>query len=501
MDQPPPAPKPREALRIAVIGAGFGGLAAAILLRQAGFTRLTVFERAATIGGTWRDNAYPGAACDVPSHLYSFSFAPKPDWSARYAGQAEILAYLNQVADTFGLRPHLRLNTAIRRATFDPSTATWRLETASGGTESFDILIPALGQLSRPAIPPIPGLADFAGAAFHSAAWDPAVPLAGRRIALIGAAASAIQIAPELAPLAARLTVFQRTPNWIIPRLNGLYGVRRHALFARLPPARRAFRFALWLYQELLFGAFRTGSRRNALLTRLARAHLRRQVPDPALRAKLTPAYTLGCKRLLVSDDYLPIFNRPNVRLETAPIARFEAAGIRTQDGTLHEAEVAVFATGFDVRHCLDALPITGAAGHTLAEAWAEGPEAYRGIAVPGFPNMFLMYGPNTNLGHSSIILMLEAQARYIRACLEHMTAHAHAVWEVRRAAHERYNAWLRAELGRTVWSTGCGNWYGQEGRITANWCGSTRAYIAALRRLAVADFQGAPGPVTSAAE
>lgn len=477
-------------MRIAIIGAGFAGIGQAVLLKQAGLADITLFERAPSLGGTWRDNAYPGAACDVPSHLYSFSFAPNPHWSARYASQAEILAYLAGVADRFGITPHIRLNTPVRRAAL-AADLTWRIELDDGLSERFDIVITAVGQLSQPATPPFPGLETFAGDAFHSARWNPSVPLAGRRVALIGAAASAVQIAPELAPLAAQLTVFQRTPNWIIPRFQGTYGTRRRALFARTPGLRRAFRFWLWQYQEWLWGAFRAGSRRNALLQRLARWHLRRQVTDPAIREQLTPAYTLGCKRLLVSDDYLPVFNRANVRLVTDPIAGFEPAGIRTQDGALHPADVAIFATGFDVRHCLTAIAITGRDGATLAERWRDGPAAFAGIAVPDFPNLFLLYGPGTNLGHSSIILMLEAQARAIVRLLHQMRARGVAALEIAPESYRAYDARLQQALERMVWNTGCTNWYGEGGRISTNWSGSTLDYIRMMRRLDSAAFIG----------
>ena len=485
-----PAPRTRETLRIAIMGAGFGGIGLAILLRRAGFSAITLFERGAAVGGTWRDNTYPGAACDVPSHLYSFSFAPRPVWSQRFSGQAEILAYIQATSDEQGITPLVRLNTAIESASWDSARAVWHIRTAGGGAEEFDIFIPAIGQLSRPVIPAIPGLEDYQGAHFHSAAWDHGVDLRGRRVALIGSAASAVQIAPELTKIAAHLDVFQRTPNWLVPRGNGPYSRMRHALFTHLPGYRLAMRLYLYLFGEFVFDAFRTGSWRNRLLKNMSLKHLAAQVPDPVLREKLTPAYELGCKRVLFTDDFYPCFSQPHVALVTTPIARFEAEGIRTADGTLHPCDAAVFATGFDVRHALHEVRITGPGGVDLQQAWRAGPEAYRGVAVPGFPNLFMMYGPNTNLGHTSIIIMLEAQARYIVQCLSHMVTAGVTTLQVRAEASRRYNDKLQQDLGKMVWSTGCGNWYVSDGRITANWSGSTLEYRRQMRRVEFGDFQ-----------
>ncbi len=481
----------RAELRIAIAGAGFAGLGAAATFRQAGFTNLVVFERGPGVGGTWRDNTYPGAACDVPSHLYSFSFAPKPDWGHRYSGQAEILAYLESVADRFGLRDCIRLNTAVRSATWDEAARVWQVETSDGVRAAFDVFVTAVGQLSQPVIPAFAGLESYGGAHFHAARWDHAVTHAGKRVAVVGSAASAVQIVPELAQVCAQVSVFQRSPNWIIPRLNHGYGRRAQAAFRRVPVLRRAMRAAIYWYQEALFGAFRMGTRRGRWATALAKWHLARQVADPALRAKLTPDYPLGCKRLLVSDDYLPCFNRDNVALVDTPIERFTPAGIRTTDGAERAFDLVVFATGFDVRNCLAPIAITGRAGLALQDAWADGPHAYRGVATPGFPNLFLLYGPNTNLGHSSIVFMLECQFRYITQCLAHMAAAGLAALEVKPDANASYNAALHARLGKTVWAAGCGSWYGQGGKITANWSGSTTAFWRQMRRVRLADFSG----------
>jgi len=471
-------------LRVGIIGAGFGGVGLAILLKRAGYRAITIFERGARVGGTWRDNSYPGAACDVPSHLYSFSFAPKADWSDHYSPQEEILSYIETTARDFGVSELVRLNCGVTSAVFDEARNVWAVQSAGGEDFEVDILVSAVGQLSQPVIPEFPGRAEFAGVQFHAARWDHSVALAGKKIAVVGAAASAIQIVPALAGVASELTIFQRTPNWIIPRNN-----RRYSALARAAMGGLAVRLGLWLRQEFLFGAFRTGSWRNRWVKKMALKNLSDQVPDTALRAALTPQYELGCKRLLVSDDYYPSFSKPAVTLVTSGISRFEAEGIRTADGVLHPADVCVFATGFDVRNCLAPIHITGAGGVDLQEAWRDGPQAYWGVALPGFPNFFMEYGPNTNLGHSSIILMLEAQARYIVKCLDHMVAKGAARIEVSEGANSRFNTWLQQDLAGTVWTTGCGNWYGQEGKITANWGRNTWEYIKGMREPVFGDF------------
>jgi cation diffusion facilitator CzcD-associated flavoprotein CzcO len=483
-------PRTRAGLRIAIVGAGFAGIGLAVQLKRAGFATVTVFEKSARVGGTWRDNTYPGAACDVQSHLYSYSFAPRTDWSEKFSGQAEILEYIEGVARDFGVLGMVRLNTAVTAARYDAARAVWCIATSDGETREFDIFVPAVGQLSRPAIPDFPGRGDFAGAAFHSACWDHTVELPGKRVALVGSAASAVQILPELAKICGQVDVYQRTPSWIVPRNNGRYAAWRKTLFRHLPFYRQALRLYLYLYGEFLYDAFRTGSWRNRLFKSAALKHLRAQVSDPVLRAKLTPAYELGCKRILFSDDYLPAFGLPHVTLVTTAIGRIEAGGIRTRDDVLHAADVIVFATGFDVRNCLAPIHIAGAGGAELQGLWENGPYAYRGVAVPGFPNLFMLYGPNTNLGHNSIIVMLEAQFSYILQCLEHMVARNLSALEVSPAACRAWNDEVQRELGQMVWSTGCGSWYESlGGRITANWFGSTLEYRRRMKAPVFGDY------------
>jgi cation diffusion facilitator CzcD-associated flavoprotein CzcO len=483
------SPRAKASLRIGIVGAGFAGIGLAIQLKRAGYSYIVIFEKAARIGGTWRDNTYPGAACDVPSHLYSFSFAPKFDWHSRFASQHEILEYIEDIAERFGVKSLIRFGCAIKRATYCEESATWSIENARGDSELFDLFITAVGQLSIPSIPAFNGLAEFRGPTFHSAAWDHSIPLEGKNIAVIGSAASAVQIVPELTKIAKKLVIFQRTPSWVIPRFNWRYGPVDRMLFRFLPWYRRLTRAAIYFFQESLFGALRTGLTLNAIIRRVALWHLHRQIPDAGLRARLTPHFELGCKRLLLSDDYFPCFNNKHVELVTEPIDRFDAEGIQTLDGRKRIFDLVVFATGFDVRNCLRPVEIRGRGGVDLQERWSSGPEAYRGMAVPGFPNLFLLYGPNTNLGHNSILFMLECQFAFIIQCLNHIVRRNVDALEVESEATVRYNRTLQRQLGQTVWTSGCGNWYGDSGHITANWSGSTLRYWIETRKMDTRHF------------
>jgi cation diffusion facilitator CzcD-associated flavoprotein CzcO len=478
------AHRARASLRIAIVGAGFAGIGLAIQLKKHGYRNIVLFEKADRIGGTWRENSYPGAACDVPSHLYSFSFAPKTDWEERYGKQSEILAYIEDIARRSGVDRLVRLNTPVRRATFDEGSGTWSVEDARGSCSEFDIFVTAVGQLSIPSTPRILGAADFAGSCFHSASWDHSIPLAGRRIAVVGSAASAVQIVPEVAKVAAHLSVFQRTPNWMIPRFNRRYNGLSKALYRWLPPYRLLTRARIYWSQEMLFGALKTGSLLNWMMKRLALRHLNLQVLDLALRSKLTPHFEFGCKRVLISDDYYPCFSLPNVELVTQPIERFVASGLRTTDGRERNYDVVVFATGFDVRNCLRPIEIHGRNAASLQDRWTIAPEAYRGILVPDFPNLFLLYGPNTNLGHNSILFMLECQFQYILQCLNRIVSRELLTLEVMPAVNTEYNRVVQQELARMTWTTGCGSWYGADGRISANWSGSTWRYWRETRRV-----------------
>ncbi len=482
----------KPTLKIAIIGSGFAGIGMAISLKQAGYRAITIFEKGDALGGTWRDNVYPGAECDVPSHLYSYSFAPNPDWSHRFSPQTEILAYLEKVATDHGILPLIRSHTPIKAARFDDRHQEWVLERGDGGTERFDIVVPAVGQLSRPVIPALAGAEVFSGAAFHSAQWDRTIDLAGKRVSVIGSAASAVQIIPRLAEQAAELTVYQRTPNWVIPRWNYAYSAAARLAFRRVPGVRRALRTYLYWKHELLFRALKPRSFGNSLVKAMAGFHLYRQVRDPGLRARLTPDYPPGCKRLLVSDEYLKTFNLSHVELVTDRIGRIEADGIRSETGIKRPADVIVYATGFDASNCLTPITITGRVGLDLQRAWQDGPEAYLGMTVSGFPNLFLLYGPNTNLGHSSIILMLECQYRYIVSCLDHVVAEGKAALDVAPAVQHRYNEALQKSLTGSIWAAGCTGWYTTGTKITANWPGSCYRYLRMTRKVDFSAFRDA---------
>lgn len=477
-------------LKIAIIGSGFAGIGMAISLKQAGYRAMTIFEKGSALGGTWRDNIYPGAECDVPSHLYSYSFAPNPDWSHRFSPQPEILAYLAKVATDHGIVPLIRSHTPIKAARFDERHQEWVLEHADGETERFDILIPAVGQLSRPIVPAIAGAENFSGDAFHSAQWNPKINLAGKRVAVIGSAASAVQIIPRLAEQAAAVTVYQRTPNWIIPRWNYAYSAVARLAFRHVPGVRRALRVYLYWKHELLFRALKPRSFGNSLVKLMASFHLNRQVRDPALRARLTPDYPPGCKRLLVSDEYLKTFNLPHVDLVTDRISRIERDGVRSEGGDLRAADVIVYATGFDASNCLTPITITGVGGQDLQAVWQDGPEAYLGMAVAGFPNLFLLYGPNTNLGHSSIILMLECQFNYIVNCLNHLIDQEKIALDVDPIVQRRYNDALQKALSGSIWAAGCTGWYTTGTKITANWPGSCYRYLTMTRTVDFSAFR-----------
>ncbi len=464
---------------VLIIGAGFAGIGMAVELRRAGFTDVTVVEKAADLGGVWRENTYPGAGCDIPSPYYSFSYAPNPSWPLRFSPRTDIQAYLTRVADAFGVRP--RYGVEVTAASWDGGR--WRVETGTGEVLEADVLVPAVGQLSRPAMPDVSGQASFAGHSFHSARWDHNVDLAGKRVAVIGTGASAVQFVPEIQPAAGRLTVFQRSAPYVVPKPDVRYAAWRK----RLRLAQQAERAFFWALCEL--GTL--GITGNAAITKavgwIASRHLRNQVPDAGLRAKLTPDYRIGCKRVLFSDDYLPALTRPNVHLETAAITEIVPAGVRTASGVV-EADVLIYGTGFTATDFLAPIKIRGASGD-LGDAWAGGARAYLGMAVPGFPNMFLMYGPNTNLGSGSIIYMLERQARYIRQAVSHIAAHGSGL-DVRAEVADRFDAEMRRRLADTAW-THCHSWYRTgDGPVTTNWPGLVSEYHRRTRTLAVTDFR-----------
>jgi cation diffusion facilitator CzcD-associated flavoprotein CzcO len=444
---------------VAVVGGGFGGVGAVVMLHRAGYDDVTVFERGERVGGVWHHNTYPGAACDVPSHLYEFSFEPNPRWSRRYAPQAEIQAYLEDVARRHGVLDRIRTGTEVTSASWDEERSRWVLET-SAGTHEADVLVTACGQLSVPSVPPIPGLDGFEGPKFHTAQWDHAVDLAGKRVAMVGTGCSAIQVTPAIQPIVEKVDVYQRSPGWTIPKMDFEYSERAKRLFERFPVLQRLDRAAVFAFMEAgaagmtnrrwLLGPFRAAGRRQ----------ISKAIADPQLRAKVTPSDEIGCKRIMLTDEWYPTLTRPNVELVTDRIAEVTANAIRTEDGTERPTDVLVLATGFKTHGFVAPMAITGAEGRTLAQEWAQVPRAYLGMSVPGFPNMFLLYGPNTNGGTGSVVYTIEAGIRHVISALGELERARARRIELRRETAEAFDRELRAALAGTVWHTGCTSWY-----------------------------------------
>jgi cation diffusion facilitator CzcD-associated flavoprotein CzcO len=448
-------------LSIAIIGAGFAGIGTAIRLRQAGIESFTIFERADEIGGTWRDNTYPGAACDVPSHVYSFSFEPNPHWSRAFAESGEIKDYLLHVVEKWNLRPKMRFGTEIADARFDEASGTWTLTTGQDETVTARVVISAVGGLVDPALPDIKGLESFGGEIFHTARWNHDYDLTGRKVAVIGTGASAVQVVPSIAPTVEKLSVFQRTPAWVMPKRDKRYSERAKERFARFPGLLLLSRLAKYWLSEV-FGpmVFLDAPRLSAIAEKGSMAHLRRSVADPELRRKLTPDFQFGCKRILISDDYWSTFERENVELVTDPIEQVRREGIETADGTVHPAEVIVLATGFALGLATAPFPVTGRDGRTLAEAWKDGAVAYKGMTVSGFPNWFILMGPNTGPGHTSVLVYTEAQISYALQAIERMRKEGLKTVDVRQDVMDRYNEGLQGRMKHMVWSSGCNSWY-----------------------------------------
>jgi cation diffusion facilitator CzcD-associated flavoprotein CzcO len=473
---------PVERARVAIVGAGFSGLGMAIALKRAGIEDFVVLERAEDPGGTWRDNTYPGCACDVQSDLYSFSFAPNPEWRRVFSPQPHIWAYLRRCVRQFGIAPHLRAGHEVREAAWDEGAWCWRITTGRGRFVA-DALVLGAGPLSEPAFPAIPGLNRFAGTIFHSARWDHGHDLTGERVAVIGTGASAIQFVPEIAPRVGQLSLFMRTPPWVVPRLDRPVSDARRALYRAFPLAQRLVRTVIYWRRELGALAFlrpQVMAKTEADVLRFMAS----QVRDPDLRAKLTPDYRMGCKRILLSDDFYPALNRPNVEVVAERIREVRPAGIVTEDGVERAVDTIILATGFRATDAPFAERVRGRGGRTLADAWREGQRAYLGITVSGFPNLFLGLGPHTGLGHSSVIVMIEAQIGYILGCLRLMARRGLAAVEPRPEAEGRFEGEMDRRMGRTVWKTGCRSWYlDARGRNTTLWPGFTWQYILRVRR------------------
>ncbi len=471
-------------LDVAIVGSGFSGLCMGIKLAEEGKRSFAIFEKADRVGGTWRDNHYPGCACDIPSHLYSFSFEPNPRWSRKFSPQPEILAYLEGCVERYGLRPHVRLGHEVTRVELDPASLRWRLDFASGKHVMARHVVLGIGALSRPAYPDIPGLDEFRGHTFHSAAWDHAYAAEGKDVAVIGTGASAIQFVPELAPRVRRLDVYQRTPPWILPRLDRAFSPREMALFERVPGLARLYRW--WIYASLEWRVmgFTIDHRIMRMVEYFGRKHIAQQIADPRLRDAVTPKYLPGCKRILLSDDYYPALARPNVALVTDAIERVTERGVLTRDGTLRAVDAIVLGTGFRVTDFLTPLVVIGRDGTDLNDAWRSDAEAYLGTSVTGFPNLSLLVGPNTGLGHNSMVFMIEAQVGHVMCTLHEVERRRARAIDVRPAVQASYNAALQPRLERSVWQSGCKSWYlATSGKNTTLWPGfSVEFWLRTLR-------------------
>jgi len=478
-----------------IIGSGFSGLCAAIKLTEDGEDDFAVIEKADDVGGTWRDNTYPGACCDIPSQLYSLSFAPNREWSSSYSPQAEIQAYLQRVAREHGVRDRVVFGTELEQATWDDAAQLWRCRTTSGEVTART-LVTGVGGLSEPKLPDLEGLDSFEGALFHSARWDHSVDLAGRRVAVVGTGASAIQIVPELQKVAAHLDVYQRTAPWVIPRNDRRYSRPERAALRRVPALGRLYRTGIYWAHEGYVPMFTWQPRLGKPAEKAAIVNLRAGIKDPELRARATPSYRLGCKRILRSNTYYPALAADNVDLVTNPIASVTAKTIVTSDGVEHPVDAIVVATGFWTTEPPIADRIVGREGRTLAEEWAaHGMAAYKGTTVRGFPNLFVLVGPNTSLGHSSMVFIIESQVAYLRDALRTMRTQGYAAIEPRAAAQKRWNTNLQRRMRHTVWNTGgCSSWYlDAHGRNTVLWPKSTFTFRRLLARFDADAYEASP--------
>ncbi len=468
----------RGTRRIAIIGAGFSGLCLGIQLKRLGVDSFTIFEKSDRLGGTWRDNSYPGAACDVPSFSYCFSFEQKTDWSRKWAPQSEILEYMEQCAKKYDLVRHIRFGTEIAGASWDEDACVWRIRTTKGEEVLAEVLVTGVGQLNRPSIPKFRGAENFQGVSFHSARWRHEIDLTGKTVGVVGNAASAIQFIPQIASKAARVYVFQRSANWMVPRTDFAYTDEQKRRFARNPVLTRLYRWLIYFQHEINWPLFRRSSFLSRRMEKLAESYMRTTVKDPKLQAALIPDYPIGGKRILISDDYYPALNRENVEVVTSGIDHLDENAVATKDGRTIPVDVLIYATGFESTAFLAPMAIHGRGGRLLQDEWAGGARAYLGISVAGFPNLFLMYGPNTNLGHNSIIFMIECQTNYILDCLKRLDESGSSAIDLRREAMDEFDASQQKELQQRVWAFTGKSWYKNEaGRITNNWSGSTIRY------------------------
>ncbi|MGM1064268.1 flavin-containing monooxygenase [Saccharothrix sp. Mg75] len=479
-------------VKVLVVGTGFSGLGMAIELKRSGERDFVVLEKASDLGGTWRDNSYPGCACDVPSHMYSFSFELNPRWSRMFAKQPEIRDYLHRVAEKYRLREHIRFNAKVAGARWDEDAKVWHVATEHGDTYTAKAVVAGIGALHIPNVPALPGIEKFEGRAFHSAQWDHDHDLTGRKVAVVGTGASAIQFVPRIADRVGRMTIFQRTPPWVMPKMDRSISGWEQKLFGALPFTQRLYRdYVYWVRESSALG-FAVNPKIMEFAQGIARRHLRGQVEDPALREKLTPDYTMGCKRVLISNDFYPALNKPTVDLVTDGIAEVRERSIVDNAGVEHEVDTIIYGTGFHVVESYDHLDVTGKGGVDLATKWREeGIETYYGITVSGFPNFFFLLGPNTGLGHNSVVFMIESQIRYVRQCLELLDRHRADELDVRPDVQAGFNRQLQRKLTRGVWTEGgCKSWYlDARGVNRTVWPGFTWRYWMRTRTVNPADY------------
>ncbi|MFW5925081.1 MAG: flavin-containing monooxygenase [Myxococcota bacterium] len=488
-------------VEVAIVGTGFSGLCMAIQLRKAGRPSFVVLEKDSGVGGTWRANHYPGCACDVQSHLYSYSFEPNPHWSRMFAPQGEIRAYLERCADKYGILPHIRFNSEVTTARFDERDGFWHVEVNGGERLTAQHLVLGVGALSRPAVPAIEGLERFRGHTFHSAEWDHDHDLTGKTVGVIGTGASAIQFVPQVAGQTRNLHLFQRTPPWVLPKPDRPVTRFERWLFSVAPFVQRLFRaWIYWLMEARGFG-FTVGPWVMKVAAWMGRRHIRRQVRDPALRRVVTPTYTPGCKRILMADDYYPALERPNVEVVTDGISHITERGVVTADGTERPVDTLIFGTGFRVGEYLAPMRVVGRGGVEINQAWRQGAEAYLGTVVSGFPNLYLLMGPNTGLGHNSMVFMIEAQVDYVMRTLRLLDRRGARLADVRSRAQREFNERLQPRLARSVWASGCQSWYlDDHGKNSTLWPGFTFEYWLRTRRIRLQDYDLDPAPANAPA-
>lgn len=482
--------QPVKKVRIAIIGTGFGGLGLAIRLKQAGYEQFSLFEKAADVGGVWRDNTYPGAACDVPSHLYSFSFEQELGWKNRYGTSQEIYQYLRHCADKYNIRPHIQFNTEIASADFDAQQGVWQIKSTAGETFVAEFLVGAVGQLNRPAYPKIKGMETFKGKTFHSARWDHDYDLNGKRVAVVGTGASAIQFVPEIAKQVAHLDVYQRSAPYVIPKPDRVYQAFEKKAFQKLPILQSLDRVFQYSHHEVRLLGFTTYINEMSIVEYIFQRHIRKVVKDNKLRYRLMPDYPIGCKRILISNSWYETLTRANVDVINSGIQQVTENGIVDTDGKLREVDAIIYGTGFAATEFMAPMQITGLAGRSLKETWKDGAEAYLGLTVSGFPNFFMLYGPNTNLGHNSIVYMIESQVNYILDAIATIERKNLLFTDIRLEVQQAFNAEIQQSMKKTVWSQGCTSWYQTAGgKNTNNWPGFTFDYRNRTRHFDIANY------------